>query len=78
MIPREQPPIPLDMGGVLHEYALRGGEARAEKAREVGNPKGNNQYSYDQDFQRRTIHAQPFALEHGIVADWRAPAAEKA
>lgn len=30
------------------------------------------------DFQRRTIHAQPFALEQGIVADWRAPAAEKA
>ena len=23
------------------------------------------------DFQRRTIAAQPFALEHGIVADWR-------
>jgi len=22
-------------------------------------------------FQRRTIQAQPFALEHGIVADWR-------
>jgi hypothetical protein len=22
-------------------------------------------------FQRRTIAAQPFALEHGIVADWR-------
>lgn len=26
-------------------------------------------------FQRRTIQAQPFALEHGIVPDWRAPAA---
>jgi len=25
------------------------------------------------DFQRRTIQAQPFALEHGIVPDWRAP-----
>lgn len=28
-------------------------------------------------FQKRTLHAQPFALEHGIVADWRqASAAE--
>ena len=26
-------------------------------------------------FQRRTIQAQPFALEHGIVPDWREPAA---
>ena len=26
-------------------------------------------------FQRRTIQAQPFALEHGIVSDWREPAA---
>lgn len=26
-------------------------------------------------FQRRTIHAQPFALEQGIVADWREAAA---
>ena len=25
-------------------------------------------------FQRRTIQAQPFALEHGIVPDWREPA----
>lgn len=24
-----------------------------------------------QRFQKRTIHAQPFALEHGIIADWR-------
>lgn len=24
-----------------------------------------------QRFQKRTINAQPFALEHGIVADWR-------
>ena len=23
------------------------------------------------DFQRQTIHCQPFAREHGIVADWR-------
>ncbi|MBS0345824.1 MAG: SDR family oxidoreductase [Proteobacteria bacterium] len=31
-------------------------------------------------FQKRTIHAQPFALEHGIVADWRSaePAASAA
>lgn len=27
------------------------------------------------EFQKRTIQAQPFALEHGIVDDWRAPAA---
>lgn len=26
-------------------------------------------------FQRRSIQAQPFALEHGIVSDWREPAA---
>lgn len=26
-------------------------------------------------FQRRSIQAQPFALEHGIVPDWREPAA---
>lgn len=29
-------------------------------------------------FQRRTIQAQPFALEHGIVPDWREPAARLA
>lgn len=29
-------------------------------------------------FQRRTIQAQPFALEQGIVADWRMPADEGA
>lgn len=27
------------------------------------------------EFQKRTIQAQPFALEHNIVADWRQPAA---
>ena len=29
-------------------------------------------------FQRRTIQAQPFALEHGIVPDWRASAGASA
>ena len=29
-------------------------------------------------FQRRTIQAQPFALEHGIVPDWREPAGARA
>jgi len=29
-------------------------------------------------FQRRTIQAQPFALEQGIVPDWRAPADARA
>ena len=29
-------------------------------------------------FQRRTIQAQPFAIEQGIVPDWRAPAAVSA
>lgn len=29
-------------------------------------------------FQRRTIQAQAFAIEHGIVPDWRSPAAASA
>ena len=49
--------------------ALRNGSAPPEVPAAVMLWLATNEAA--RDYQRKTIHCQPFALEHGIVADWR-------
>lgn len=65
-----KPPIPLDMGGSLHRYAVRGGAAKAEKARQQScNPQGKNQYTTanGMEYQKRSLYLWRCAVEAVIA-----------